>query len=214
MDKEKLSEIVKEIQETDKEFKITPRKLLHALSCEKRTKWNLVRIDDYLEKNKLITVPDYTSSWIDGEIILKHKKKAKSKNVKDPIQRIKLLSAANKEPVSISRDAKLSEAITLMMMNNYSQLPVMNGTRKVLGVITWETIGCGITNGNESKLVKDYIKKEMEILDYETPLLNAISKIIENDFALVRKSDDTISGIVTIADISSQFLNVSEPFLL
>ena len=66
---------VLEIQENEKEFTITPRELLHAFHCEKRTKWNVARINQFLEENKLVTIPNYTSSWIDGEITLKHKKK-------------------------------------------------------------------------------------------------------------------------------------------
>jgi predicted transcriptional regulator len=213
MKKEEFLKIVKEIQENDIEFRITARDLLSAFGCEKRTKGNVVRLDEFLDKHKLITEPDYTNSWIDSEIILKHKKKAKSKKEIDPIQRLKLLAAANLTPISINRDASLKEAITLMMLNNYSQLPVMNG-RTVSGVITWETIGHGITNGCSSEHVIDYTKKEVEILDYELPLLDAVKKIINNEFALVKKYDNTISGIVTIADISSQFINVTEPFLL
>lgn len=211
---EEFKEIVKEIQDNDKEFQITPRKLLYSFGCEKRTKWNVVRINKFLEDNKLITSPDYINSWIDAGITLKHKKKAKSKKEIDPIKRIKILDAANRIPVSIQKNSKLTEAITLMMMHNYSQLPVMSGERTVSGVITWETIGYGITNGCKSELVKDYTKKEIEVIDYETPLLTAIEKIISNEFALVKKSDNSITGIVTIADISSQFINVTEPFLL
>lgn len=211
---DKFAELVKEIKESEKEFTMTPRELLNSFGCEKRTKWNLVRIDSYLAENFLITEPDYTSSYIDGEIILRHKKKARSKKEIDPIQRLKLLPAANRTPISISRDAQLKEAITLMMMHNFSQLPVMTGSRTVLGVITWESIGYGLTNGCNSTLVKDYIKKEIEILDYDLPLLDAVKKVIENEFALVKKADNTISGFVTIADVSTQFLNVTEPFLL
>lgn len=211
---DKFAEVVKEIKEKEKEFKITPRELLSSFNCVKRTKWNLVRIDRYLDENKLITEPDYKNSWIDGEIILKQKKRAKSKKDIDPIQRIKLLAAANRPPISVQKEAKLKEAITLMMMHNYSQLPVMNGQRNVHGVITWETIGYGLTNGCKSEFIKDYLKKDVEILDYELPLLDAVKKIIDNEFALVKKSDNTISGIVTIADISSQFMNLTEPFIL
>jgi len=52
------------------------------------------------------------------------------------------------------------------------------------------------------------------ILDYETPLLEAIATVIKKEFIIVQKQDKTVSGIVTIADISTQFLTVSEPFLL
>ncbi len=211
---EQFKEIVKEIQDQEKEFEITPRELLSAFGCAKRTSGNLARIDRFLEENQLKTIPDYTDGWIDGCIVLKHKQKAKSKKRNDPIQRIKLLPAANREPVSISQEAILKEAVTLMMLNNYSQLPVMSGKRTVVGAITWETIGHGITNGSKSDKVKDYLKDEITLIDYEAPILGAVSKIIDNDFALIIKKDKTISGIVTIADISLQFINVTEPFLL
>ncbi|NOR44523.1 MAG: CBS domain-containing protein [Candidatus Delongbacteria bacterium] len=211
---DKFLELVTEIKENDKEFTMTPRELLDSFGVYKRTKWNLVRIDKFLEENKLETVPNYTGGWIDGEIVIKHKKKAKSKQENDPIQRIKLLSAANKVPITVSRDAKLNEAITLMMLHNYSQLPVMNSPRNVIGVITWEKIGYGITNGIESENIADSLEKEVAILDYETPILDAVNKIIENEFVLVKKSDNTICGIVTISDISLQFINATEPFLL
>ena len=215
MVKESFLELVTEIQTNDnKEFTISPRELLEAFDCAKRTKWNVARIDQFLEDQKLETEPNYTDSWVDSEIILRHKKRAKSKKENDPVQRVKILPAANKEPISVSRDASLSEAITLMMLHNYSQLPIMSGARNVIGAITWQTIGSGIANGIKSEHVKDYLKKEIVILDYETPILDSISRVIANEFALIKKSDNSISGIVTVADISLQFLNVTEPFLL
>ena len=207
-------EIVKEIQENDKEFTVTPRKLLDYFGCVKRTKGNKARIDHFLDENKLETNPPYTDEWIDSEITLKHKKKAKSKKENDPIQRIKLLPSANREPLTVNRDAKLKEAITLMMLHNYSQLPVISSPRNVIGVITWESIGYAITNGKDSENIKDYIEKDFVVLNYETPILDAVTKIIKHDFALILKKDKSLSGIVTIADISLQFVNVTEPFLL
>lgn len=214
MDKDHLNSLVTNIQENDKEFTITPRSLMEAFGCYKRTKWNVVRIDKFLEENKLETIPNYTDTWVDREIVLRHKKKAKSRKENDPVQRIMLLPAANRPPISVQKDAELSEAITLMMMHNYSQLPVMSGRRQVIGVITWESIGYGITNGKVSPKVIDYVKKDVAIISYETPILEAVHRIIKHEFALIRKSDNTFSGIVTLADISTQFINFTEPFLL
>ncbi|MBL7066502.1 MAG: CBS domain-containing protein [Candidatus Marinimicrobia bacterium] len=214
MPKHELEEIVTAIKENEEEFKMTSRDLIHLFDCEKRTKGNQALINKYLDDNKLETCPDYRSAWIDSEIILRHKKKAKSKNEIDPIQRIKILPAANKEPVTIKKDAELKEAVTLMMMNNFSQLPVLNGPRNIVGVITWETIGIGITNGLISSKISDYISPEITILDYDTPLLEAISTVIQKEFVVVQKSDRSICGIVTVADISEQFLTLTEPFLL
>jgi predicted transcriptional regulator len=214
MAKEEFLELVKEIKENDKTFEITPRELLNFFYFEKRTSGNVAHINRFLNENLLETEPNFVNNWIDGNIILKHKKKAITKNGVDSIQRIKLLPSSNKEPISITKEATLKEAITLMMMHNYSQLPVMNGTRNVFGFVSWETIGCGISNGLISNEIKDYVDQDITLLNYETPLLEAISIIIKKEFVLVVKNDKSISGIVTIADISSQFLAVTEPFIL
>lgn len=211
---EKLKQIVQEIKKTDKEFKITPRELLWYFNYEKRTKGNRFWINKFLNENQLEIIPDYTSGWIDEKVTLRHKKRAKSKNENDPIQRIRLLNAANKEPVVVSRDANLKEAITRMMINNFSQLPVISGPKTIVGIITWQTIGCGLANGCNSDFVRDFVSKDFSIVDYDIPLLDAISIILKKDFVLVQKIDKSICGIVTLADISNQFLIVSEPFLL
>lgn len=214
MVKGEFNEIVKEIHENDKEFEMTSREFLAYFNYEKRTKGNQGRIDSFLEEKQLETIPNYTNVWIDSKIKLIHKPKAKSKTELDPIQRIKILPAANKSPLTISRDAKLKEAITLMMMNKYSQLPVLSNSKTIYGFITWESIGYGISNGVCSEDVKDYINNEINSLDYDTPLLDAIKIIIEKEYVIVQKKDKTISGIVTISDISLQFLSLTEPFLL
>lgn len=207
-------QIVEEITANDKEILITPRKLLGYFYLEKRTKGNISRVTKFLNDKRLETIPDFTSVWIDSQVILKHKKKAKSiKNV-DPIQRIKLLDASNKALITVNRDSKLREAITLMMLHNYSQLPVMNNPKSVVGYISWETIGYGLSNGCKSEDVRDFMLTDFVILDYETPLLEAISIIIKKEFIIVQKQDKSVCGIITIADISAQFLTVSEPFIL
>jgi predicted transcriptional regulator len=211
---EDLKEKIEEIKKSEKEYKISPRWLINSFGFEKRTSGNRFVVNRFLEKNNVETEPDYLNAWIDGEIILRHKKKAKSKRTTDPIQRIKLIPAANKAPVSVKKEALLAEATTLMRMNSYSQIPVSSGQRGIYGYISWETIGNGIANGINSDKVLPYASTEIAILNYETPLLEAIKTVISKEFAVVQKEDKTISGIVTLADISQQFLSIAEPFLI
>ena len=212
--REDFKEIISEIQENNKEFKMSPRDFLAYFHCSKRTKGNTGRIDNFLESKRIETIPNYINVWIDGELTLKHKPKAKSKTEPDPIQRISILPSANRVPVTTTRDAKLTDAITKMMMHNYTQLPVLSNPKSIVGFITWESIGCAITNGVTSELVKDYINFEHTILEYDTPLLKAIKTVIEKEYVIVQKKDKSFSGIITLADVSSQFLTLTEPFLL
>ena len=213
MPSDDLLEKIKEIKATEKEFKISPRYLVNSFGFEKRTSGNRWVISRFLEEQQVETEPDYTNAWIDGEITLRHKKKAKAKRTTDPIQRIKLIPAANREPTVVRKETTLAEATTLMRMHSYSQLPVVAGPRQVFGYISWETIGNGIANGVVSDKVLPYISKEISILEYETPLLEAIRIVIKDEFAVVQKEDKTLSGIVTLADVSQQFMSIAEPFL-
>ena len=212
--REEFLEIVKEIIENDKEFSMETRRFIGYFDCRKRTIGNMRRIDDFLLENRIESVPNYKDSYIDGLITLKHKPRATSKTESDPVQRISILPSANREPVTINKDARLKDAITVMMMHNYSQLPIMSGVRSVTGLITWESIGSALANGVLSEDVKDYAVPDFEIIPYDKPLLEAIKLILDKEVVLVQKRDKTFSGIVTLADVSTQFLVLTEPFLL
>lgn len=101
-----------------------------------------------------------------------------------------------------------------MMMNNYSQLPVMNGARKIVGYISWETIGEARSKGIDSDDVKDYKRDGIKVFKRDTPLMMAIREIYKNDFIVVVENDGMPCGIVTTADVSSQFLTWTEPFVM
>ncbi len=76
---------------------------------EKRTSGNVWRINEFLNKEKMITCPHYQNAWIDEEIEIKEKDKAKIKGGEesdenfDPISRLSILKASSKTPISIKR---------------------------------------------------------------------------------------------------------------
>lgn len=215
MTKQELEQLIEHIKEDDsRTFELTPRKIMEAFGYCKRTGNNLREVNRFLNANQVETTPDYADGWIDGKILLKHKRKATSKVENDPIRKLAILEAANLPPLTITNDATLQEATTRMLLNDYSQLPVMSNPRSVLGYISWKTIGSGLANGKNSPYAKDYVERDIQILSLDTPLLAAVKIVYENEFALVQRTDKTLCGIVTTADLSSQFLVATEPFLL
>ena len=56
MPSEEFEELVKEIKENDKEFTITPRKLLNAFNLERRTQnnQNLINKFGYIRNSQLV----------------------------------------------------------------------------------------------------------------------------------------------------------------
>ena len=215
MRREEIERLAEEIRQDKKPRIITPRQLFNAFGLERRTFWNCFIVDKFLNENSLMVKPHYNEVWIDEEISLEHKPIAKTAIPVDPIRRINTLDSANTIPVYVNNDASLLEATTLMQCNDFSQLPVINGNvRNLVGYISWESISKSKINGVNSDLVKDYVVPNIEILYPDTPLIQAIEVVKRRDFAVVLAKDKSLYGIVTASDVTSQFIEETEPFVL
>ena len=131
----------------------------------------------------------------------------------DPINRISRLPASTCKPLSVSPETKLEEAITHMLTNEFSQLPVMTNERDVKGMITWASIGSRLAMGKNCSVAREVMEQHHEIRS-DASLISAIGFIAEHQYVLVRGLDQKITGIVTASDLSLQFQQLVEPFLL
>lgn len=131
----------------------------------------------------------------------------------DPIYRISKLASATRKPLSVTPDTKLEEAVTHMLTNDFSQLPVMIGGRDVKGVITWTSIGSRLAMGKNCSVAREVMEQHHEIRS-DASLFSAINIIAEHQYVLVRGHDQKITGIVTASDLNLQFQQLAEPFLL
>jgi len=131
----------------------------------------------------------------------------------DPIYRISKLASSARKPLSVSPDTKLEEAVTHMLTNDFSQLPVMTSGRDVKGVITWTSIGSRLAMGKNCSVAREVMEQHQEIR-FNASLFSAIGIIAEHQYVLVRGHDQKITGIVTASDLSLQFQQLAEPFLL
>lgn len=198
-----------------KEFTFSARDFIGKFGCYRRTSGNCAFIDNYLEENDLMVEPKYDEVWIDSDIVLKHKPMAHTRCHTDPVIRIKVIEAANKPPTFVRNDDSIQKAITIMQMNDYSQLPVSNGTlRNVNGYISWKSIVNAITRGVKSDIVKDYKVADVPKLSFETPILDAIYEVFRNEFVFVENNTHEVTGIITTTDISQQFLINTKSYIL
>ncbi len=132
----------------------------------------------------------------------------------DPAFRVGRLESANAKPVSVSPDCTLSEAVTLMLRHDFSQLPVMPNERDVKGIVSWESIGSRLAlKDTPVETVRECMKPHYEVQSTDS-LFRVIAQIVEHSYVLVRGDDRMITGIVTTSDLSLQFQQLSEPFLL
>jgi CBS domain-containing protein len=132
----------------------------------------------------------------------------------DPTFRIGSLPEANKTLTTVSEDDDLKKAVTKMLMFEYSQLPIMRGDREVKGMVSWKTIASRYAIGSEASKVV-HCREDAQVIDSNGTLFDAIPTIVKHGYVLVRDPQNRrITGIVTASDLSLQFQQLAEPFLL
>ena len=142
----------------------TVRDLLSWYSASRRGYWINLGIRRALTEAGLKTDPDFESAYIDANIkfvladtsgtgVPTHGPALAppvppaptqepiggtlTASYGDPTSRISKLASANRRPLSVAPDEPIARATTLMLTNDFSQLPVMSGEREVKGVISW-----------------------------------------------------------------------------
>ena len=171
---------------------MTVRTLLGWFGYQRRGAFGVYMIDQELAEAGLATQPDYRSVWLDAEIALvpapvSPKPAANMASGKetpiatgfDPTYRLGRLRAANNPPVSVSPQQSVKEALTIMMANDFSQLPVMSGERSLRGVISLSSLAKRSALGAKCDTVQDCLEPA-HIVRGDTFLFDSINDIISH----------------------------------
>ena len=166
-----------------------------------------------------VTVRDFLSWFGDerkgSQVVRKIRAALKGYGLKttpDLTYRFDGLEAAKCELISVAPDNSLAKATTIMLCNDYSQLPVMTSERTVKGMISWKSIGTHRSHGKECNWVRDCMWAAKTVAS-DSSLFAAIDTIAKHDYVLVQNHEKVFTGIVTASDLSQQFGQLAEPFL-
>ena len=135
-------------------------------------------------------------------------------DTREAVHRVGMLAAANKAPITVNKNDGINVAKTLMILHDFSQLPVMSTPRNVDGLITWKSMATATIRNSACSTVQECMVTNPQIVDHDHPLLDVVNLVLKWEVVLVRGEDKTITGLVTMADITGQFLELSEAFLL
>jgi len=237
-----LTEIAEQVSSGNEKAE-SVRTLLSWFGAERRSYWRVREIQKALNKLKLTTEPHFEDAWIDGTVTFLAKSKPKNGVVssEDPASandnfgtapepravpvpnrrvegksgrvRIGMLDAANRPPLCVSPDTEISEAITLMLQHDYSQMPVTTSERDIKGLVSWKSLGSRLALGKPCKKVSECMEPHAE-LRQDASLFEAVPQIVAHQCILVRDTTRKLVGIVTTTDLGTQFAQLGEPFLL
>lgn len=129
---------------------------------------------------------------------------------------IGMLKAANRpdDLIAVTRNDTVRHATTEMKIHNYSQLPVMQGSRTIHGMISWRSIGEAVKRGSPSELVHQCMDEDVCVVAHQSDLLETVELIAREEVVLVLGLDKKVSGIVTTSDLSLEYHRLAEPYLL
>ncbi|MFD3508882.1 hypothetical protein [Nocardia sp. NPDC058666] len=127
------------------------------------------------------------------------------------------LTVGNLSPLNgvgaVGPNSSLDEAITTMLLNDYSQLAVLSGTRNLRGAVTWASIALAM-HQSPSATLADAIDPHVEVVDYERDLFAVLPTLQHSGFVFIRDQSKAIAGIVTTADVAQRFGQMATPFFL
>tara|TARA_R110000868_G_scaffold408656_1_gene692116 strand:- start:277 stop:969 length:693 start_codon:yes stop_codon:yes gene_type:complete len=106
----------------------------------------------------------------------------------------------------------IEKAKTLMLLNDYSQLPVLNKNSKIEGGISWKSIGKSESIGKKGGNVNEYMEEPVIIKD-SGDFLKYIKLVAKKDYVFVTNYKNELKGIITTYDMTLYFRDFITPFL-
>ena len=112
----------------------------------------------------------------------------------------------------VKRSATVEEAITKMLVNDFSQLPVLKNKYTLEGAVTWQSIAQARLKDPDAPLSAAIVAASR--LSYSDDLNKVLPRLQDEDFVVVANHHNEITGIVTTADVVALYRERTLPFLL
>jgi CBS domain-containing protein len=113
---------------------------------------------------------------------------------------------------SVAPTATLLEAVTTMLLNDYSQLAVLAGRHTLRGAVTWQSIAQA-RHLNPDATLADATVGARDV-GYRTDLFEVLPDLQKRGFLFVRDENNAVAGIVTVADVAGRYGEMANPFIL
>ncbi|WP_329548256.1 hypothetical protein OG548_33640 [Streptomyces sp. NBC_01356] len=112
----------------------------------------------------------------------------------------------------VSPNSNFDEAITQMVINDFSQVAVLSGKHNLRGAVTWQSI-TRARHANPSATFADAIISAQSV-SYDHELIDILPVLTDRDFVFVLNDKKEVAGIVTTADVVNAYGELAIPFFL
>lgn len=169
-------------------LEVSVRQFIQQWGAERRGDRIVSTILGDLAKSKLTTEPDFRQVYIDTRIrMVAASSETATSETDDEVREYGLtvgtMPSASDGLVSVKPTQSLQVAYTRMLLNDYSQLAVIDGERSLKGAVTWRSITSALLKSAEAGLSDAIV--EASTVKYSEDLLKLVPRIVAEDFVLV-----------------------------
>jgi len=130
---------------------------------------------------------------------------------------VKQLLKDKEPPLCITKEAKVRDALSLMVQNDYSQLPIVDGNGYLAGIITEQIIISMYFHTIEAvslmDLTVDHCQTKPVTISADSDIFEALD-LFRDNYAIVVVERDKPQGILTAYDTTHFFRDLSEGLIL
>ena len=118
-------------------------------------------------------------------------------------------------PVVVKKNDPVNDALSLMIENDFSQLPVVNEENQPLGMITYEAIVKGLVNFNAQvdEILVGSVMVDAQVFSCEDDLFDLLNRLRDTNAVLISDSGGELVGIVTSYDSTEYFRKRAEDLM-
>jgi predicted transcriptional regulator len=128
-------------------------------------------------------------------------------------RRVRALASANKKPQSVLPGDPIPKAITIMLLNDFSQLPVLDSNSHAKGILRWPTIIKGLLDAKPIGKASDWAT-EARTMHRDRSIYDAFDEVLSYEYVLVTQDHTTVCGIVTAYDLGVYSHETLIPYML
>lgn len=196
----------------NKPLKLPVRDFLSLWRYQKRGSYILRTIEKELRERNLVTTPEVAKADYYGYLSVLDCRDLTLGSDVDSGWAISTVLDPDQQLVFVGPDEPLAAAETLMVMHDYSQIPVLSKSKRELyGAVTWKSLAR--REFGTAAVAKHAMEIGIARADSNDSLLNHIGAIIEKERLLIRDPTRVYVGILTAADLAQNFQSTSLPFI-
>lgn len=189
------------------------REFLGFWGYKRRGSWITRTIERELARRNLVSAPDIAKADYYGTITILDRRDISPEADLEAGWPISSVLDIERGLTHVGPDDSLAVAETLMVMHDFSQIPVLSKScRELYGAVTWRSLA------RESRQRSDVHSREAMDIDISTArssdsLIDHIGTIIRNEYLLIRDPTNVYVGILTATDLAESFKSTSLPFI-